>query len=262
MKSFINYLKNSLKPVDQTEFIELEHFSPAHFSQLKQDGIMLVKHKPPSFLSFCEQVKLTDDLYMVKKSFKDLEWLNDDNTYSWDTSSTPLYRRLLPPPDESVNHPLLIFSVINANQPQDKTYIEYGVRTGTTLLPISSIVSKSYGVDIQDTPIVPQNCSFHKSFTDDFSNTHLPNITFHFAFIDADHKFESCMTDFDFIYRYIQPGGHIFLHDTYPCEERFLDQGACNDCYKTPIRIKEKYPNIELVTLPLNPGVTIIRKAD
>lgn len=260
MNNFIEYIKESLKPLDPTEFVELDTFSPVVFSNLKQDGIMLLKNPPPSHLSFCEHVKLCDNLYMVKKSFKNLEWLNEDGTFTWDTSSTPLYRRLLPPPDETVNHPLLIFSVIFSNNPTDKTYVEYGVRTGTTLRPISSIVKQSYGVDIQDTPVVPQNCSFHKCPTDNFSTQVLPSLTFHFAFIDADHKYESCMTDFDHIYKHIQPGGYIFLHDTYPCEERFLDPGACNDCYKTPIKIKEKYPNIELVTLPLNPGFTIIRK--
>ena len=35
---------------------------------------------------------------------------------------------------------------------------------------------------------------------------------------------------------------------------------VCNDCYKTPIEIKNKYKNLEIITLPLNPGVTIIRK--
>lgn len=260
MNNFIEYLKESLNPQDSSEFIELDTFSPSAFSNLKQDGIMLLKNKPPPHLSFCEYVQLTDDLHLVKKSFKNLEWLNDDGTFTWDNTSTPLYRRLLPPPAETVNHPLLIFSIIYSNNPTDKTYVEYGVRTGTTLRPMSTIVKQSFGVDIQDTPVVPENCKFYKCQTDQFSTQILPNLTFHFAFIDADHKFESCMTDFDHIYKYIQPGGHIFLHDTYPCDERFLDEGACNDCYKTPIKIKEKYPNIELVTLPLNPGFTIIRK--
>lgn len=260
MNNFIEYLKTSLKPRNSTEFVELDHFSPNVFSQLVQDGIMLVKNKPPEHLMFCEYVKLSDELYLVKKSFKDLEWLNKDGSFTWNNTGEPLYRRLLPPPDESVNHPLLIFSIIASNNPSDKTYVEYGVRSGTTLRPISTIVKQSYGVDIQDTPVVPDNCSFHKSYTDDFSTKYLSSINFHFAFIDADHSFESCMKDFDYIYQSIQSGGYIFLHDTYPCEERFLDKGACHDCYKTPIKIKEKYPNIELVTLPLNPGLTIIRK--
>lgn len=260
MENFIEYLKRSLKPQDLSEFCELNSFSHLHFANLKQDGIMILRNKPPEHLLFCEQIQLSDNYFLVKKCYRNLDWLNEDGSFTWNKTQEPLYRRLLPPPDESVNHPLLIFSIISSNNPSDKTYIEYGVRSGTTLLPISSIVKKSYGIDIQDTPVVPDNCSFYKCFTDEFSIKYLPTLNYHFAFIDADHKFESCIKDFDYIYKYIQSSGYIFLHDTYPCEERFLDMGACNDCYKTPIKIKEKYPDIEIVTLPLNPGLTIIRK--
>lgn len=59
--------------------------------------------------------------------------------------------------------------------------------------------------------------------------------------------------DFESIYLYIDQGGYIFLHDTYPCSKEFLDPNACNDCYQTPLLIKQKYKdNIEIITLPLN----------
>ena len=40
-----------------------------------------------------------------------------------------------------------------------------------------------------------------------------------------------------------------------------LSPRGSGDCYKVPIILKKEFKNkIELLTLPLNPGVTIIRK--
>ena len=148
------------------------------------------------------------------------------------------------------------------NSEKKGTFIEYGVRSGENLEEISQIVEKSYGIDINDRPNALQNnnITYFKGYTDDFSENILPFIKFNYAFIDADHSFESCMKDFDNIYKYIETGGLIFLHDTYPTLEDMLSPIFCNDCYKTPIEIKNKYKNLEIITLPLNPGVTIIRK--
>lgn len=261
MDSLIRYLKKSIKPKNSSEFYETDIFDLIVFANMKQDGIMITKSPPPKNLSFAEYVKI-GSFYIIKKTFKNLEWLNNDNTFSFSNSSEPIYRRLLPPPDESVNHTLIIKSVIQENDPSEKSYVEYGVRWGGNLSEISSLVKNSYGVDIQSPPSIPVNAKFYKCFTDEFSQNILPNLKYHFAFIDADHKFESCFKDFQYIYKHLEPNGYIFLHDTYPCEERFLDPGACNDCYKTPIEIKRNYPNLEILTLPLNPGVTIIRKCD
>ena len=74
------------------------------------------------------------------------------------------------------------------------------------------------------------------------------------------HKSEQVVIDFEYLYKYIKTGGFIFLHDTYPCMIENLKPSACNDCYLSPIIIKQKYPLLEMLTLPINPGLTIIRK--
>lgn len=211
-----------------------------------------------------------DDYYLIKKCYKNLHWLNDDGSFSFTNNQEPLYRRLLPGSFnralETVDHTFIIKTIIsymknkiNYNN-QKNTYIEYGVRDASNLNQIIPIVDNTYGIDIINSKLHHNSCNFFTGSTDDFSLNHLPNIKFHFAFIDADHKFESCIKDFDNIFKYIQPGGFIFLHDTYPCNLQLLNPEFCNDCYKTPIMIKEKYPNIEILTIPLNPGLTIIRK--
>lgn len=280
MEALSLYIKQCIKPINNTEYCVCDDFDSDIFKSMKQDGIMIctnlsvdskrklqVNHtieggmggdNPPSeYLSI-------GNYGIVKKCYRNIEWLDEtDNTFHFDPTKLPIYRRLLPPPDETVNHTHIIQCVISelAIQINNPVYIEYGVRWSTTLNVISNIVYKSYGIDINDIANVPENCTFYKCTTDEFSNYILRYIKFHFAFIDADHKFESCLEDFKNIFKYIEPNGIIFLHDTYPCEARFLDKGACNDCYKTPLAIKKLYGDkIEIVTLPLNPGLTIIKK--
>lgn len=255
------YLHQCLRPQNQTEFYEGTEFNHEIFDDMVQDGLMLTQKAPPNQYPHCEYVKISD-YYLIRKTYRHLDWLKDNEKIEWDLTSQPLYRRLIPPPDESVDQSVIISSVISQHHPKDKNYIEYGIRSGENYVYISQLVKQSYGVDINDIPQVPNNGKFFKMYTDDFSMYVLPQLTYHFAFIDADHNFKSCLNDFKNVYRYLQPGGYIFLHDTYPCCDYLIQPSGCHDCYKTPIAIREQYPSIEMVTLPLNPGVTIIRKED
>lgn len=271
MDNLIEYIKDCIKPRDETEFCEVNTFDRDLFDGLKQDGIMISDSVPDPCdakncdAKNCEYVKI-GDRYLIRKCFRELDWYVDSGsgsaTFNWDNTQEPIYRRLLPPPDETVNHSLIIKSVMDeTDAAKDKVYVEYGVRWGTNVRVVSESVREIHGVDLCVPQYeLPSNCKFWKGYTDDFSKETLPSLTYHFAFVDADHAFSSAYSDFLNLYKYLQPGGYVFLHDTYPCAERFLDPGACNDCYKTPMQIKKTFPEAEIVTLPLNPGVTIVRK--
>jgi hypothetical protein len=261
MRELITYIENCIKPRDETEFVICEQFDIDKFNNLRQDGIMVTKTKA-SDINNMECIKV-DDYYFIKKIFKSVEWLNNDGTIQFTDSSDPIYRRLLPPPWETVNHTFIMSCIITYMNKNERkgSYIEYGVAAGNNHNSIARLVEKTYAVDISEPPRLESNCAFYKSYTDDFSLNELPNIKFQYAFIDADHKYESSFKDFEAIYRHIDNGGFIFMHDTYPCSREFLDPWNCNDSYKTPIAIKRAYPDIEILTLPLNPGLTIIRKA-
>ena len=187
MNDFITYIKECIKPTDTTEFYERDTFDLDVYINMKQDGIMIIKSCPPKNLLFTEYVQI-GSYYILKKSFKHLEWLNNDDTFSFSSTSKPIYRRLLPPPDESVNHTLIIKSIIKENNPINKSYIEYGVRWGANFSEISSVVKNSYGVDIQNPPSIPVNSQFYKCNTNEFSTNILPPLTYHFAFLSADHN--------------------------------------------------------------------------
>ena len=200
---------------------------------------------------------------MRKNKPKEIEWLNEDGSVSFDLTRKPMYRRVIPPPWENIDHKSIICYIIQNTSKNFTTkinYLEYGIRTGDCLEEVAKYVNTAYGVDILDYTSKRYNINFYKMYTNEFSKNHLNNISFNYAFIDADYSHSQVIIDFDNIFKNIEIGGFIFLHDTYPCIEENLLPGACSDCYKTPIYIKKHYKNIEILTIPINPGLTIIRK--
>ena len=264
MLELFKYIHNSIKARGDNEFYMNNDFSIEIFENLVQDGFMITNQEPPQEIKDKKQIEYIqiNNIYISKKIYRNIEWLNDDGTLNFVLHQEPIYRRLIPEPMETVNHTFIISSIIDyLNQGEKKgTYIEYGVRCGKNLNAISKIVDKSYGIDFCKKPeILFDDINYYNGYTDDFSRDELPKIKSNYAFIDADHKFESVIKDFRNIYKYIDINGIIFLHDTYPTMEIMVND-YCFDCYKTPLAIKEEFKNIEILTLPLNPGVTIIRK--
>jgi len=156
-------------------------------------------------------------------------------------------------------------SIIKEYKADKVRYLEYGVRYGENFANVSRIVTDAYGVDmvIQDTigdfSRNSLNTELFEMKTDEFRDRVLPYMeNMDIIFIDADHSSKSVISDFEGVIDKLNVGGYIIMHDTYPCNEDYLHPGACNDCYKVPMYIKSKGYNI--LTLPLNPGVTIVRK--
>lgn len=256
------YLVECIHPNDSTEYLEINELTQDICNNLKQDAIVIAD-KISCNKKDIEAIFINNQ-FIIRKTIRNIAWLNEiDNSIHFDDTQIPIYRRIIPPPHETVNHVLIITEFIKIIKQEQKycNYVEYGVRTGSSLYPISNFCDYCYGVDIVNSlSYLPENCQFYKMLTDEFSSEFLPNVKFNAAFIDADHLSESTFKDFEKIYKYIQPGGYIFLHDTYPCSSYLLNPTACNDCYKTPLKIKEIYSDIEILTFPLNPGVTIVRK--
>ena len=81
------------------------------------------------------------------------------------------------------------------------------------------------------------------------------------VFIDADHSHEQSLKDFLNVAPYVIDDGFIFFHDTYPALPYMFAPDKSNNCYKTPGYIKKKLiDNFEVLTLPFNPGVTVVKK--
>jgi hypothetical protein len=275
----IKYFYECIKPNDTTEYVESIIFQKNLYDNLIQDGLYICKE-----ISNKDKNDITDyvkigEFYIIRKIIREIAWLNN-GFFEWSFDENPIYRRLIPPPVETVKHSLIIYNIMNEmlRMKKNLTYIEFGVRWGDNFYDISLLNKNgtNIGVDInlmymdKVIPVLDNqniNYKFYEMSTDKFCNTLLPELIPDIVFIDADHKADTVIQDFEYTFKHLSINGYIILHDTYPCSPEFLDKNASYDCYKTPLYIKEKYiknrlNKLELLTLPLNPGVSIIRKLE
>jgi hypothetical protein len=292
MIRLIDYIKSCLNPRGTTEVVESLTFVKSVYDNLVQDGIYICnnvlskdKGSISDYIQLYDSNSITKYVFIIRKVIKEIQWLNDDGTFNWNHND-PLYKRLLPPPIETVNHTFIIEEIVKSYVSRKNTdinvntspllYIEYGVRSGDNFNTIYKLNKNgnNVGVDMKILPHLQTEfrdntyVQLYEMMTDTFSETILPNLQPDIVFIDADHNSSSVIKDFDYIFKHLKVGGYIILHDTYPCMPELLDPMGCSDCYKTPLYIKNKYlgntnttqPRLSILTLPLNPGVSIVQK--
>lgn len=160
-------------------------------------------------------------------------------------------------PQKTGGHETVILDILKKVNCQK--YLELGIYKGDTISKASAFINKTVGVDIIDH--IGPNKQFHfvNSTTDDFFNKNKEN--FDVIFIDADHKYESCVKDFENSLKILNYNGFIFIHDTDPISEKYTDFGYCGDSFKINKYIYDKYPELDLITLPLTEaGLSIIKR--
>lgn len=139
-----------------------------------------------------------------------------------------------------------------------ETYLELGVQQGHNIKEVSKYCKRCIGVDINDI-LLFRDFEFYKMSTDDFFMKFIEKIDI--VFIDADHHFEQVKKDFINSLNSLNEHGIIFLHDTDPYEERYLEQNYCGDSYKILKWIKENHLELNMITLPIGvAGITIVNK--
>jgi predicted O-methyltransferase YrrM len=143
-----------------------------------------------------------------------------------------------------------------------ENYLELGVRCGKNFVSVAQFCKKATGVDISPAPFgLHYNMQFIQTSTDSFFEHLDKNEMFDMVFIDADHSHEQSLKDFLNVKDRVIEDGFVFFHDTYPYDPRMFDPNLSNDCYKTALWIKQNLSEeFEIVTLPINPGVTIAKK--
>jgi hypothetical protein len=54
--------------------------------------------------------------------------------------------------------------------------------------------------------------------------------------------------------------GIIAIHDTHPKNEKYTTSGYCGDGYKFIEEIGGNTSEFEIMTIPVHPGITLVRK--
>jgi predicted O-methyltransferase YrrM len=169
----------------------------------------------------------------------------------------------------SLNHIEFIEYFVRLIKP--KNFLELGVQYGECSQKIIDLIPHFYyGVDIyknENIDYLTQNKKHFKFFnskTDDFFSmidSLNINLSLDMVFIDACHSNEASYNDFLNVRKHLNDDALIFFHDTYPSSAYWTDEGLCNDCYKTSEMIRKKHSDeFEIITIPVNPGISIARK--
>lgn len=83
--------------------------------------------------------------------------------------------------------------------------------------------------------------------------------------IDGDHSYKTAKKEFEFFFNKLIEGGVIFIHDTYPPGEVFVDEPfACGDVYKLRQEIEDR-KEMDVFTWPYGGmwmGLTMVIKKE
>ena len=174
---------------------------------------------------------------------------------------------------DSGQHLLTLFSLALASK--GKNFLELGCREGDTALPIllGAYLNKGklFSVDIKKTTFIPpkelkKNFKFIKQDAIKFLKK---NITkkFDFVYVDDWHSYSHVKNELELLDQMVSPSGIIVLHDlmyggTAPFYHSDLILKTGQWAEGGPYRaVAELDPNFwELVTIPWNNGLTILRK--
>jgi predicted O-methyltransferase YrrM len=144
-------------------------------------------------------------------------------------------------------------------------YVEVGVSAGYVFNAIVPFVPQAVAVDINPMPLIPDRPNVKKYVmpSEEFAQKWSGEIDF--LFIDADHRKEMVLKDFDLLAPFVKEGqGLIFLHDTHPVSPDLLSDDRCSNAWEAAweIRTHSRYKDFEIVTIPgPRAGLSILRKA-
>ncbi len=175
---------------------------------------------------------------------------------------------------DSDRHAATLFSIALACK--GKTYLELGVRSGSSSLPILIAAAKNGGklhsVDINATeftcpPELEEFWEFKQSDAVEFLESWNPSSKIDFIYIDDWHSYEHVKAELEIIDRLVGPSSIILLHDLmwgnhdpfYHCDLTLKSgQWANGGPYRAVCELNSQF--WEWATLPWNNGLTILRK--
>lgn len=176
--------------------------------------------------------------------------------------------------NDSDQHVITLFSIALACK--GRTFVELGVRGGTTTLPILLAAylngGKLFSVDVQDVEFqcpeeLVSDWSFLKCDALDFLANWDKSKKMDFVYLDDWHSYEHVKKELEYLDMYVGPSSIILLHDlmygnTQPFYHSDLTlkkgQWANGGPYRAVAELDLNF--WEWSTLPWNNGLTILRK--
>ena len=117
-------------------------------------------------------------------------------------------------------------------------YLEVGIYQNQCLNVVAPFCKEVYAVDIL-----------------------LRNPNLHENVIDGSHSHEQSLRDFLNVKDRVIEDGFILMHDSYPFDLGWTSIELCGEVFKTMEYIKKNfYRDFEILTLPIHPGLSLIKK--
>lgn len=146
-----------------------------------------------------------------------------------------------------------------------RVYVELGLYRCELFNRIISHAQRLIGVDINAEVGIwmakSDKVQFVHSTTDEFAaGLRAHPMLIDMLFIDADHSREAVLRDFWNFFPFVSPHGIIILHDTHPKNSHYAQPGYCGDAYKAVEELSRHTDKFEMMTIPVHPGLTLLRK--
>ena len=77
----------------------------------------------------------------------------------------------------------------------------------------------------------------------------IDNISISIGMIDGEHRYETAIKEFNWIFKNLNKNGIIFIHDTYPYDEKWISYRKSGDVYKVRQEL-EKRDDLQIFTWP------------
>lgn len=141
-------------------------------------------------------------------------------------------------------------------------YLEIGVREGNVYHLVKNYCNTCYLVDIHFLDLdYSENTLKFEMKSDVFFDVVNKEVKFDLVFIDGDHSKEQVIKDFINVSNMVVDDGFVLLHDTYPCDENMELPVHSHNAWEAALFFKENFNETwEILTLPFNPGLTIMKK--
>lgn len=141
-------------------------------------------------------------------------------------------------------------------------YLEVGVWHGDNLKRVQKYAKECYGIDTNFlTKDFNSNVKLFEMTSDEFFWNLDPKIEFDMVFIDGDHDKYQVYKDFVNCKDRVISDGLVLMHDTVPANLQMTDKNFCHNSWEAAKKIKQEFRDEwEILSLPFNPGITIMRK--
>jgi hypothetical protein len=146
-----------------------------------------------------------------------------------------------------------------------EVYAELGIYEGETFNLVQANLKIAADINLKSLEFVRGSHSVEKICGDSSALREYlisKSILVDMLFIDADHRKEAVLDDFQHLEPSMSARGILLFHDTYPATKEMSSPSYCGDGFLAIPELRKLYKKWNFVTLPVHPGLTIASRTD